>query len=145
MSSVTFCSSCFGGSDCKFVSPPARPQTYVMALAPPAACPYAMPLAPCLVAILVDANVSEDFKEFLSQNSVLSVEDYVIAARSSPKFVDVDLIDAAGKIFTISEKIAIRKIMVHGRGNRPEAQGYWSVGLLRHQCDNLRRRCSFFA
>lgn len=65
----------------------------------------------CLESTLADSGVKIDgFNEFLVKNSVVSVEDFILAARSSAHYIDSDIIDVCGvPQLSLANKIAIRK------------------------------------
>lgn len=65
----------------------------------------------CLVSTLADCGVKiEGFSEFLVKNSVVTVSDFVLAARSNKQYIDTDIIDACGIAqLSLAQKIAIRK------------------------------------
>ena len=67
-----------------------------------------MSWSPQLDAILVETNVTGDFKTWLCQNGVLSRKDFGLADRNDKAFVDTELVTPSG-LQTISANIAVRK------------------------------------
>ena len=62
-----------------------------------------------LQTLLNEANVPAEFTVWLGGAGVVSVEDFVLAARSDKAYIDRELIDVCGLTLNLQGKTAVRK------------------------------------
>lgn len=68
-----------------------------------------MAMSPQLDAILTESGAPSNFRDWMIVNGVVTLKDFVLAARSDRRFVDQELIEGCGLTANLPMKIAIRR------------------------------------